>query len=42
MVRWVCVVHNVGELSIGGVGANLLVKFTVGVRFVVSLYEFSN
>jgi len=31
-----------GELSVGDVGVNLLVKFTVGVRFVVSLYEFSS
>jgi len=42
VVRWVCVVHDVGELSVSSVGVNLLVKFTIGVRFVVSLYEFLN
>ena len=42
MEQWVCVVHYVGRLYVGSVGVNLLVKFTVGVRFVVSLYEFSN
>jgi len=31
-----------GELYVGRVGVNLLVKFTVGVRCFVSLYEFSN
>ena len=42
MVSWVCVVHDFGGLSVGSVGVNLLIKFTVGVRFVVSLYKFSN